>query len=68
MYGWMFRHLPGPPWVRVVITLLALAAIIVVLFGWVFPAIAPYMPFNDGLVGSPQPGGSTTAPGGAGAA
>lgn len=67
MYGWMFRHLPGPLWVRVLITLLSLAAIIVVLFGWVFPAIAPYMPFNDGLVGSPQHGGST-APDGAGAA
>lgn len=67
MYGWMFRHLPGPLWVRVLITLLALAAIVVVLFGWVFPAIAPYMPFNDGLVGSPQPG-DVTAPGGSGTA
>lgn len=67
MYGWMFRHLPGPLWVRVLITLLALAAIVVLLFGWVFPAIAPYMPFNDGLVGSPQPGGAT-APGGTGTA
>ena len=50
MYSWMFRHLPGPLWVRVLITLLALAAIVVVLFGWVFPAIAPYMPFNEATI------------------
>lgn len=55
MYGWLFRHLPGPLWVRILLTLLLLAGVIVLLFGWVFPAIAPYMPFNDGLVGSPAP-------------
>ena len=27
-----------------------LAALVVVLFGWVFPAIAPHMPLNDGVV------------------
>ena len=52
MYGWMFRHLPGPLWVRILITVVLLAAIVVALFGWVFPAIAPHMPFNDGLVGA----------------
>lgn len=52
MYAWMFRHLPGPLWARIGITVVLLAALIVVLFAWVFPAIAPYMPFNDGLVGA----------------
>ena len=52
MYGWLFRHLPGPLWLRIVLTVLLLAAVIVALFGWVFPAIAPFMPFNDGLVGA----------------
>ena len=52
MYGWMFRHLPGPLWVRILITVVLLAAIVVALFGWVFPTIAPHMPFNDGLVGA----------------
>lgn len=55
MYAWIFRHLPGPLWVRILIALVVLAAIVVVLFAWVFPAIAPHMPFNDGLVGSPAP-------------
>ena len=54
MYGWLFRHLPGPLWVRILLTVLLLAAVIVALFGWVFPAIAPYMPFNDGLVGGSE--------------
>ncbi|MBE9403457.1 hypothetical protein M4D54_10785 [Brachybacterium sp. p3-SID1565] len=61
MYAWMFRRLPGPLWVRILITLVILAALVVVLFGWVFPAISPYMPFNDGLVGSPSPGAGGTA-------
>ena len=59
MYAWMFRHLPGPLWLRILLTVLILAALVVVLFGWVFPAIAPYMPFNAGLVGAPQ---GTTPP------
>jgi hypothetical protein len=56
MYGWLFRHLPGPLWARILLTVVLLAALIVALFGWVFPAIAPYMPFNDGLIGALQRG------------
>ncbi|MFC0675686.1 hypothetical protein [Brachybacterium hainanense] len=50
MYAWMFRRLPGPLWLRIVLTLLVLAVVVVALFLWVFPAIAPYMPFNAGTV------------------
>ncbi|MGP9695239.1 hypothetical protein ACT3TZ_11545 [Brachybacterium sp. AOP25-B2-12] len=50
MYGWFFRHLPGPIWLRVFIVLVLAAAVVAVLFVWVFPEIAPYMPFNDGTV------------------
>lgn len=50
MYPWIFRHLPGPLVVRILLVIVILAAIIVALFGWVFPAIAPYMPINDGTV------------------
>ena len=51
MYGWLWRHLPGPAAVRVVILIALAAAVLVVCFAWVFPAIAPYMPFNDTTVG-----------------
>ena len=47
MYGWLWRVLPGPAFLRVLM-LLALAAVAVwALFTYVFPEIAPYMPFND---------------------
>lgn len=51
MYAWIFRQLPGPLWLRILIVIAALAAIVVVLFQWVFPAVAPYMSFDDGTVG-----------------
>ena len=51
MYGWLWRHLPGPTWVRVIIVLVLLAAITAALFTWVFPEISPYMPFNETTVG-----------------
>ena len=35
--------------------MLVLAAIVVALFAWAFPAIAPLMPFNDGMVGAAAP-------------
>lgn len=61
MYAWLFRRLPGPLWMRIMFTVLLVAAVIVVLFAWVFPAIAPHMPFNDGLVGAAQAGTASAA-------
>jgi hypothetical protein len=50
MYGFIWRHLPGPVLVRVLLVLVLLAAAVAVLFVWVFPAVAPIMPFNNGTV------------------
>jgi hypothetical protein len=47
MYGWLWRHLPGPTAARVGILVVLAAAVVAVCFLWVFPAIAPLMPFND---------------------
>lgn len=47
MYGWLWRHLPGPAVVRIGILVVAAAVVVAVCFLWVFPAIAPLMPFND---------------------
>jgi hypothetical protein len=56
MYAWLFRHLPGPLWARILLSVLLLAAVVVVLFGWVFPALAPHLPLDDGTVGAaPSP-------------
>ncbi|WP_067779750.1 hypothetical protein [Actinomyces vulturis] len=37
MYGWIWRHLPGPWWARVIIALILIASAVFVLFQWVFP-------------------------------
>jgi len=50
MYAWLFRHLPGPLAVRILLAVLLIAAVVVVLFGWVFPAIAPLLPVDEGVV------------------
>ena len=50
MYAWLFRHLPGPLALRILLAVLLVAAVVVVLFGWVFPAIAPLLPVDEGVV------------------
>lgn len=50
MYAWLWRSLPGPLWVRLPLLLVLLAAVLVILFLWVFPSLAPYMPFNDNTI------------------
>ena len=51
MYGWLWRHLPGPVGVRVATCVVLAAAVLTVCFLWVYPAISPYMPFNSTTVG-----------------
>ena len=51
MYGWLWRHLPGSAWLRVGMLTIAAAVVLGACFLWVFPAIAPLMPFNNTTVG-----------------
>ncbi|GIG41392.1 hypothetical protein ACFFGJ_17035 [Cellulomonas phragmiteti] len=51
MYGWLWRHLPGPAPVRVLLSAVLAAAVLAACFLWVYPAIAPFMPFNETTVG-----------------
>lgn len=37
MYGFLFRLLPGPKWMKVILALALIAAIVFALFEWVFP-------------------------------
>ncbi|WP_144795022.1 hypothetical protein [Kocuria palustris] len=39
MYAWIFRHLPGPFAVRVLLLVVLIAAAILALMQWVFPWI-----------------------------
>lgn len=47
MYGWIWRHLPGPFAVKLIAAIVLLAAVIAVLFLVVFPWAEPRLPFND---------------------
>ncbi len=50
VYGVLWRSLPGPLWLRLLLLLVLFAAVVAVLFIYVFPQVAPMMPFNDNTV------------------
>ncbi|MCW2778998.1 MAG: hypothetical protein JWN17_2723 [Frankiales bacterium] len=47
MYVWFWRSLPGPLPVRLLLALLAFAAVVALLFFVVFPRVEPLLPFGD---------------------
>ena len=51
LYGTLWRILPGPTVAKVAQVAVLAAVVVVVLFVWVFPQIAPLMPFNETTVG-----------------
>ena len=55
MYGALWRRLPGPWPVKVLLSLVLFVLVVAVCFLWIFPAIAPYMPFNGNSVRSGLP-------------
>jgi hypothetical protein len=50
MYGLLWRLLPGPWPVKVLLSLVLVAGVVAVCFLWLFPAISQYMPFNGNSV------------------
>lgn len=63
MYGLIWRILPGPWISKFIMALGLLVGAAALLWFFAFPAISPYMPFNDGAVDIEGAGG---AGGGAG--
>lgn len=47
MYGAIFRALPGPLWLRIIIAILLIAGAVYLLMEYVFPWLAPYSPLNQ---------------------
>jgi hypothetical protein len=47
MYGWIWRHLPGPTPVRLVEAFVLVAVIVALLMFVVFPWAEPLLPFNN---------------------
>lgn len=64
MYGWLWRRLPDPPLLRLTLAVLVVVAVVVVLFGVVFPWAEPRLPFTDVTVepGPASPSGAVPSP------
>lgn len=50
MYELIWRILPGNWFVKLLISLILIAAVVFVLMQYIFPVVAPYMPFNNATV------------------
>ncbi|WP_309130830.1 hypothetical protein [Brevibacterium sp.] len=50
MYGFIWRSLPGNWFVKLILSLILIAAVVYLLMQYVFPVVAPYMPFNNATV------------------
>lgn len=46
MYGAIWKILPGPWWVKVIIALALIVGVVYLLFTYVYPVVAPHMPFQ----------------------
>lgn len=49
MYGWIFRHLPGPLPLRIVFAVALIAAVVMLLFTVVFPWVQEYSPLQGSV-------------------
>lgn len=47
MYGWIWRNLPGPVAVRVVLAVALALGVVALLLFVVFPWLEPLLPFNN---------------------
>lgn len=52
MYAFIFRHLPGPLWLRIIWSILIAAASLAVLVSWVFPWLSQFSPLTDSTIGT----------------
>ena len=52
MYAALWRLLPGPSWVRAVLCLVLVLAVVAVCFEWLFPLVSEHLPFTDNTVGA----------------
>lgn len=60
MYAVLWRMLPGPTAAKVVQALLLALAVVAVCFMWLFPALAPHLPFTQTTVDTGATGISST--------
>ena len=51
MYLWLFQHLPGPLWLRILLSAVLLAGALLLLVDVVFPWLADVTALTDATVG-----------------
>ena len=51
MYVWLFRQLPGPLWLRIVLSVLLLAGVLFLLVEFLFPWLSEATHLTDVTVG-----------------
>ena len=51
MYAWIFRHLPGPIWLKVIESAILIGAVVAALFTWVYPGVQTYLELGESSVG-----------------
>lgn len=47
MYAVIWHRLPGPLWMKLLCAVALVSLVVVLLFGWVFPWVEPYLPFSS---------------------
>lgn len=52
MYAWIFRHLPGPLWLRIVFSLVLVAVALVLMVQFLFPWMSHFTQFTDSTIGA----------------
>jgi hypothetical protein len=63
-YAAIWRALPGPLALRLLLAVVLLAGMVAFCFLWLFPRIAPSMPFNDNTVDPGRAAAVVHIPGG----
>jgi hypothetical protein len=58
MYVWIWRHLPGGLWSKLLLSLLLVLAVCALLLFVVFPRVEPLLPFSDVTVDGDGTGAS----------
>lgn len=52
MYAWIFRHMPGPLWVRATTGLVLVIGVLALMVSFLFPWMAQLTQFTDSTIGS----------------
>jgi hypothetical protein len=47
MYGWIWRHLPGPATAKLTLAIVLVLAVVALLMFVIFPWVDPLLPFNQ---------------------